>query len=234
MRIKEQLFKGIFVERPNRFLTVVDVNGSIVESHLPDPGRLKELLTPGAELYVSFVPKTSHRKTQYTTWMVRYNGTLVSLVSSLPNRFVKESLESGDLPMFTDFQIIKPEFTVGRHRFDFLLEDKEGQEFYLEVKSVTFVENGIAEFPDAVTERGRRHAIALQKLVESGKRAGILFVCQRPDAHGFRPMWDRDPKFGKALQNAFTAGVKVWCITVNVTLEEITFLREIPVNLHCD
>ena len=234
MRIKEQLFKGIFIERPNRFLTVVDVNGSIVESHLPDPGRLKELLAPGAELYISFVPKNSHRKTQYTTWMVRYNDTMVSLVSSLPNRFVKESLEIGELPMFNGFHIIKPEYTVGRHRFDFLLEDKEGKEFYLEVKSVTYVENGIAEFPDAVTERGRRHAIALQKLVVSGKRAGILFVCQRPDAHEFRPMWDRDPKFGKALQNAFTAGVKVWCITVNVTLEEITFLREIPVNLHCD
>ena len=76
--------------------------------------------------------------------------------------------------------------------------------------------------------------MALQKLVESGKRAGILFVCQRPDAHEFRPMWDRDPKFGNALQSAFKAGVRIWCITVNVTLEEITFLREIPVNLNID
>ncbi len=210
------------------------MNGLVVESHLPDPGRLKELLTPGAELYISSVPKNTHRKTQYTTRMVRYNGTLVSLVSTLPNQFVKEALESGELSMFTDYKMIRPEYTVGRHRFDFLLEDSDKHEFYLEVKSVTYVENGIAEFPDAVTERGRRHAMALQKLVESGKRAGILFVCQRPDAHEFRPMWDRDPKFGNALQSAFKAGVRIWCITVNVTLEEITFLREIPVNLNID
>ena len=81
------------------------MNGLLVESHLPDPGRLKELLTPGAELYISSVPKNTHRKTQYTTRMVRYNGTLVSLVSALPNQFVKEALESGELSMFTDYKM---------------------------------------------------------------------------------------------------------------------------------
>jgi len=93
------------------------------------------------------------------------------------------------------------------------------------------VENGVAQFPDAVTERGRKHALALKKLVEEGKGAGILFVCQRPDASSFRPMWERDPKLANAVLDANKSGVKVWCITLNVSKTDMTFHKEIPVNL---
>ena len=99
------------------------------------------------------------------------------------------------------------------------------------MKSVTFVKNGVAQFPDAVTERGKNHAKALKKLVQNGYEAGILFVCQRPDASSFRPMWERDPKLAEAVLDARNAGVKVWCITLNVSKTEITFNQEIPVNL---
>ena len=93
MKIPGPLIKGKFVERPNRFLTRVELNGKIVDSHLPDPGRLRELLVVGAELYLRPVPPESERKTRYTTVMVKHNGTLISLVSALPNSFVQESLE---------------------------------------------------------------------------------------------------------------------------------------------
>ena len=116
------------------------------------------------------------------------------------------------------------------HRFDFLLKSRDGVDFYLEVKSVTLVEKGIAQFPDAVTLRGMNHAKALMKLVNSGEQAGILFVCQRSDAFSFEPMWERDPNFSNALLNAYKAGVKVWCISLNISKTEITFNREIPVN----
>ncbi len=219
------------MERPNRFITMIEINGEIHRSHLPDPGRLKELLLPNANLLVRAAPENSERKTKFSTVMVNHKGQLISLVTALPNQFVKEALAKNEIPIFNDYTLIRPEIPVGKHRFDFLLKDPNGLEFYLEVKSVTFVENGVAQFPDAVTERGTKHALALKKLFEQGKGAGILFVCQRPDAHSFRPMWERDPKLANAVLEANKAGVKVWCITLNISKTELTFNKEIPVNL---
>ena len=231
VKIEGPLIKGRFHSRPNRFLTVVEINGELVHSHLPDPGRLKELLLPGAELYLRPVSEEIPRKTRFTTVMVCHKGQFISLVSTLPNRFVKESLKKNKLPMFKNYKLLKPEVTVGKHRFDFLLESPKGKLFYLEIKSVTYVENGIAQFPDAVTERGARHAMALAELVEQGNEAGILFVCQRKDGKLFKPMWERDPRFSEALVHSYNSGVKVWCIACSVTLKSITLIREIPVNL---
>jgi sugar fermentation stimulation protein A len=231
LKIEGPLVSGKFVDRPNRFIAMVAVDGQIVRSHLPDPGRLKELLIPGADLLVRPAPKGSERKTKYSTVMVRHEGQLISLVSALPNRFVLESLQEGILPMFKAFRFVRAEIAQGNHRFDFLLEDENENPFYLEVKSVTFVENGCAKFPDAVTARGARHAKALSDLVMNGKGAGILFVCQRPDADRFEPMWDRDPKFSQALYDAQKAGVLVWCIATNISETEMTYKTEIPVNL---
>jgi sugar fermentation stimulation protein A len=231
VKIEGPLIKGRFHSRPNRFLTVVEINGELVQSHLPDPGRLKELLLPDAELYLRPVSDEIPRKTRFTTVMVRHKRQFISLVSTLPNQFVKESLKKDDLPMFRNYNFVRSEVTVGKHRFDFLLESPKGKPFYLEIKSVTYVENGIAQFPDAVTERGSRHALALAELVKQGNKAGILFVCQRRDGKLFKPMWDRDPKFGEALFHADKCGVRIWCITCVVTLKSINMLREIPVNL---
>ena len=132
MKIKGPLIKGRFHSRPNRFLTVVEINGELVHSHLPDPGRLKELLLPGAELYLRPVSEEIPRKTRFTTVMVCHKGQFISLVSTLPNRFVKESLKKNKLPMFKNYKLLKPEITVGKHRFDFLLESPKGKLFYLE------------------------------------------------------------------------------------------------------
>tara|TARA_B100000029_G_C17531432_1_gene943385 strand:+ start:52 stop:762 length:711 start_codon:yes stop_codon:yes gene_type:complete len=231
MKIDGPLLDATFVERPNRFITMVEIDGEIHRSHLPDPGRLKELLIPGAKLLVRPAPTHSERKTKYSTVMVNHNGQLISLVSALPNQFVKEALQKNEIIILKNYSLVKPEVTVGKHRFDFLLIDSDGTDFYLEVKSVTFVEDGVAKFPDAVTERGAKHALALKKLVEEGNQAGILFVCQRNDATSFRPMWERDPKLAQAVLDANQAGVKVWCITLNISKTEMTYHREIPVNL---
>ena len=231
MNIEGPLISGVFIERPNRFITLVEINGEIVRSHLPDPGRLKELLIPGIEVLLRPASSLGKRKTKFSTVMVRFKGKLISLVSALPNQFVKESIEKNILPMFHNYKIIRPEIPYGNHRFDFLLNDYEDAIFYLEVKSVTYVSNGISQFPDAITSRGAKHVVALTNLVTSGVKTGILFVCQRGDGKLFKPMWKRDPQFGEALVQAYNCGVKVWCITCAVTLKSITFLREIPVNL---
>ena len=222
MNIPGPLIKAKFIERPNRFLTWVELNGKIVDSHSPDPGRLKDLLVPGAELYLRSVPAESDRKTRYTTVMVKHDGILISLVSVLPNRFVQEILGCRQLPVLEGFRLEKVEVSLGKHRFDFLLKTAEDNPFYLEVKSATLVEDGLAKFLDAVTERDKRHVKALGNMVREGQLSGVLFVCQRSYAQKFSPMHERDPKFAVALERAHQSGVQVWCITTKVTLENMT------------
>ena len=217
MKIEGPLINAVFIERPNRFITIIEIGGEKHKSHLPDPGRLKELLIPGASLLVRPAPENKERSTAFTTIMVNLKGQWISLVSTLPNQFVKYSFQKNRIPIFQKYKLVRPEVTIRNHRFDFLLSNKSGKNFFLEVKSVTFVENGIAKFPDAVTTRGMNHAKTLTDLVKEGEFAGILFVCQRPDATLFEPMWDRDPMFSNVLFNAYKMGVKVWCITLNVS-----------------
>ena len=231
MKIEGPLINAVFIERPNRFITIIEIGGEKHKSHLPDPGRLKELLIPGASLLVRPAPESKERLTAFTTIMVNLKGQWISLVSTLPNQFVKYSFQKNRIPIFQKYKLVRPEVTIRNHRFDFLLSNKSGKNFFLEVKSVTFVEDGIAKFPDAVTTRGMNHAKTLTDLVKEGEFAGILFVCQRADATLFEPMWDRDPMFSNVLFNAYKMGVKVWCITLNVSQTEISFNKEIPVNL---
>lgn len=232
MKFKFSLIKAKFIERPNRFITIIEINGFQHKSHLADPGRLKELLIPGVDLLVRKFKKSKNRKTKFSTIMVNHNGQLISLVSTLPNNFVKRKLVRKKIPFLKNYKLVRPEIPLGKHRFDFLLKDEHGEDFILEVKSVTLVKNKIAMFPDAVTLRGKNHVKLLTQLVIENKKAGILFVCQRPDAVSFQPMWNRDPKFCHALQNAYNLGVKIWCITLNITENEITYHNQIPTQLN--
>jgi len=232
MKFKFSLIKAKFIERPNRFITIIEINGFQHKSHLADPGRLKELLIPGVDLLVRKFKKSKNRKTKFSTIMVNHNGQLISLVSTLPNNFVKRKLVRKKIPFLKNYKLVRPEIPLGKHRFDFLLKDEHGEDFILEVKSVTLVKNKIAMFPDAVTLRGKNHVNLLTQLVIENKKAGILFVCQRPDAISFQPMWNRDPKFCHALQNAYNLGVKIWCITLNITENEITYHNQIPIQFN--
>ena len=232
MKIEGPLIQGKFVERPNRFITMVEVDGKIVRSHLPDPGRLKELLLPGAKLLLRPAPEGSERKTKYSTVMLYHEGQLISLVSVLPNRFVLEALQDNLLPMFHNYGFVRSEVSHGNHRFDFLLKGQNENPFYLEVKSVTYVENGLAKFPDAVTERGRRHVKHLANLRKKDLDVMILFVVQRPDVECFQPEWERDPKFGFALVKAQQNGLEVRVIHLKMTKTELQYLGELPAKLN--
>lgn len=230
MQFSPSLIPAVFVERPNRFLTRVEIDGKIVDSHLPDPGRLKELLLPGAELRVQPVQVNSQRKTRYTTMLVKTGNVWVSVMSIMANTLAKEWLNSGQLSFYKNYFYERAEVTVGHHRFDFLLM-KDNKPYYLEVKSVTWADHGIGKFPDAVTARGARHAKALSDMKKSGISAGILFVCQRHDILSFEPMWDRDPVFSQALFEAHNEGVDVFCVSAKVNEKGIRYYKEIPVYL---
>lgn len=208
------LVEARFHARPNRFLVhALLPGGERVEAHLPDPGRLKELLQPGARIWLRPVAPSSPRRTRWTALLVEAPGGhgLVSMDTGLPNRLVGAALEANVLQEFRGWSIRRREAPLGRSRIDFLLEDARNTLLALEVKSVTLVEeDGVARFPDAVTERGARHVEELREFVEEGLgRAAILFLLQRSDAHRIEAARTIDPHFAAVLQRAMEAGVEV-------------------------
>ena len=202
-----RLLEAVFEERLNRFLVRVERAGSRHLCHLPNPGRLQELLQVGTPVLLQ--RRTGHRrKTAHDMVAVRKGRVWVSVDTRLPNRAVGEWLAEGALPEFRAYRKVRPEVTLGESRIDFLL--RNGRDCYLEVKSCTLVEGDDALFPDAPTERGRRHVETLADAVERGFRSSVLFVVQRPDASRFRPREETDPAFANALRGARARGVEVY------------------------
>ncbi len=205
MRLSD-LLESRFRARLNRFLIEVELTGKVVQSYLPNPGRLKELLTPAAVVYLR-VRASQGRKTSYDAVAVRSGSIVVSIDSRLPNKAVYGLLREGRLKEFLPYSSVTPEPTLGESRLDFLL--RNGDDRYVEVKSCTLVLDGVAKFPDAPTERGRRHLGELIDAVRTGSRADVIFVVQRPDARLFAPNDDTDPAFGDTLREAHASGVGV-------------------------
>lgn len=230
-----------FLERPNRFVVVVRLRGSgeVVRAHCPDPGRLRELLLPGAAVHLS--PHAAPgRRTAHSLRFVEHpqTGVLISLESSLANRLFHEALLARVLPPFAGYSAIEREVTPPgphaggvRSRFDFRLSRGDGSACWVEVKSATLVEEGTALFPDAVTSRGRRHVQELAAMAGAGAAAAVCFVIQRPDALRLRPQWDRDPDFSRALLAAAGAGVGVHAFRAAVALHGAEILGPVPVEL---
>ena len=224
-----ELYPAEFIERPNRFLTRVKFEGKVVESHLPDSGRLKELLFPNAKVLIK-KEDNPNRKTQFSTQAVWSGEELISINSWLPNQFINFMLLNQLLPFLNGFEFVKREVTVGKNRFDFLVQ-KGNVKRYIEVKSVTLVENGVAKFPDAVTERGARHVKHLSEMIKENIECMVLFVVQRSDATKFLPQWERDPVFSQTILDAYRNGLKVNVINIKVDKDKLTYLGELPFSL---
>ena len=215
------------IERPNRFLGVVELNGEKVQAFIPNPGRMHELMVPGTRVYV--IPKEGdHRKTKFDLTLMEYSNTLVSIDSRLPNYMLKESINNG-LDEFKGFHVERTEPTFHDSRLDLKLTDGNTQ-ILLEAKSCTLVEDGIALFPDAPTKRGARHMNTLVKALEHG-RAAVCFVIQRNDAKEWRPNEKMDPEFARALRNAVENSVEAYAYTCDINLETVSILKRVPINL---
>jgi sugar fermentation stimulation protein A len=226
--------------------------GRVVSAHLPDPGRLRELLLPGTPLWLE-PARNPERKTQWTLRLCRHpdGPGVVSLDTTLPNRLVERALEDAALDELEGWALARREVTVGASRFDFLLERHRGSEpekggsgvreaapstshplpsrLLLEVKSVTLVEDGVGLFPDAVTARGARHVRELTQLTrEEGWATAVLFVLQREDASEIRAAASIDPHFASELQRAQAAGVRILGRRCRVSLEGVEMGEPIP------
>lgn len=251
----QKLWPAFFLERPNRFLTLVRLcsqasvgpdgcclsgcqgPGPVVEAHLGDPGRLKEILVPGRPVWLRAArPGEGQgrltRKTAFSLVMADMDGVLVSLDSQAPNRLVRKALAAGYFPDLKKYSQVWPEARFGASRLDFRLTGAAGvPDLLMEVKSVTLVQAGRALFPDAPTARGVRHLGELAAACREGLGAAVVFIIQRADARGFAPHDAMDKDFGQALRQAAASGVKVWAYSCQVTADGIGLLGAIPVHL---
>ena len=229
MILKGEFVEGQFVERPNRFLSLVRIGEREEYAHVPNPGRIEELLLPG----VTVVLRKEHnpnRKTRYTLIMVYKDGDLVSLDTMLPNSLAAEAIKAGQLKEFADYRLVRREVQYRNSRFDLLLSKGEIPCF-LEVKSVTLVKGRTAMFPDAPTLRGTRHIHHLMEAMDEGYEAAILFLIQRNDADRFTTNDDTDPKFASALRQSQKRGVKLCAYNCKMSIKEVEIDQQVDILL---
>jgi sugar fermentation stimulation protein A len=189
--------KSLFLSRPNRFTVVCESAGRKVKAFLPNPGRLLELLLPGATIYLekNSIPD---RTLAYTAVAVEREGHRVVLHTHRTNDVARHLIESGAVPALKGFEVVRPEVTRGNSRFDFLLK-RGSDEMLLEVKSCTLFSQRAAMFPDAVTARGRKHMEELARLSSNHTRSAVLFVIHWPKAEVFMPDFHTDLEFARAF-----------------------------------
>ena len=223
----DNIVKGIFLSRSNRFIAQVLVDGKEETVHVKNTGRCRELLTDRAEVFLERSTNPD-RKTKYDLIAVNKNGKLINMDSQIPNDVAGEWLKEGNL--FSENAIIKREVTYGKSRFDFYIEDSDDK-IFLEVKGVTLENEGVAMFPDAPTERGVKHINELVSAVESGYKGYILFVIQMEEVHLFKPNDITHKAFGDALRNAEKKGVKIIAVNCKTEKDSIVISKEIEVEL---
>lgn len=201
--------KAVFLDRPNRFIAHVDINGHVETVHVKNTGRCTELLIPGAEVWLT-ASNNPLRKTGYDLIAVRKaNGTLFNIDSQAPNKVAFEWLNT------QDYDRITPEYTYGNSRVDFYMERKD-ERFLMEVKGCTLEVDGVGYFPDAPTERGVKHIRELIKAKEEGYHAILAFVIQMDGVTEVRANVKTHPAFGEAMEDAKRAGVQILFLPCHV------------------
>lgn len=209
------IVKGTFLDRPNRFIAHVELDGKRETVHVKNTGRCRELLLPGAEIWLT-APGTEGRKTKYDLVTVRKeNGLLVNIDSQAPNAVVKEWLEK------QQYDAVVPEYTYGDSRIDFYME-RGAERTLMEVKGCTLEREGIGYFPDAPTDRGVKHMRELAKAVKDGYRAALAFAIQMDGIKEVRPNIQTHPEFGTAMQEARDAGVEILFLSCHVEPDGLT------------
>lgn len=224
----ETIRKAVFRSRPNRFIAHVELDGENVVCHVKNTGRCRELLVPGAIVYLQRAGNPE-RKTLYDLIAVEKGQLLINMDSQAPNQVFQEWAGGGGfVPGLT---LLRPETTFGASRFDFYWEAGEGRRGFVEVKGCTLEHEGHARFPDAPTERGVKHLEELIRAKEAGYEAVVCFVLQMSPMKDFAPNDDTHPAFGDALRRARAAGVEVLAMECRVAPGRLEIWRPVPVVL---
>lgn len=220
------IIPGKFIERPNRFIALVETKDGVQVCHVKNTGRCRELLVPGATVYLE-ESSNPNRKTKYDLIAVEKGLLLINMDSQAPNSVAEEYLPS----LFPDLKNYRQETTWGDSRFDFYLET-DSAEWFLEVKGVTLEENGAALFPDAPTERGVKHLKSLCQCQREGYHACVLFIIQMQGIQYFTPNRRTHPEFAQALEEAARQGVRLEAVDCLVTPSSLVPHQPVKIQLH--
>lgn len=194
----ENVKEARFLERPNRFVAKLELDGREINAHMPNPGRMWELLFKGVVMYV--IPhKGENLKTAYRVIGVKREGVPIMLDTNYCNEVAAHLVDTKQVPGWEKWHVKRREYTVGKSRFDLLLENDQEEQFLVEVKSCTLFSKQGAMFPDAITERGRKHLLHLAHLREEGWRTGLLFLVHWEQAKWFLPDYHTDLAFAKTF-----------------------------------
>ncbi|KHD35025.1 XRE family transcriptional regulator [Clostridium acetobutylicum] len=230
MRIDNMTKLAKFVKRPNRFQAYIELEGEEMMVHVPNTGRCREILLPNCTVVLR-EENNPNRKTKYDLIGAYKGEKFINIDSQIPNKVVYEALYNKKVESLAKYNIIMKEKTFKNSRFDFRLENDEGEVYFLEVKGVTLEDKGVARFPDAPTERGAKHLKELVEAKKSGYGAGVLFLMQMDNISEFRPHDEMDKMFGEALRYAAINGVDVMAYECSVDEKSITLTKSVKIVL---
>ena len=225
--IYENILPAVFVDRPNRFIAHVELNGRLEVCHVKNTGRCRELLIPGCRVYVQHQPSPT-RKTAYDLIAVEKGERLLNMDANAPNRVFNEYVRAGRF--LRGWSVIRPETTHGDSRFDFYLESP-GHRLFAEVKGVTLEDDGVMRFPDAPTERGVKHLEGLARCVQEGYEAWAVFVIQTENVRWMEPNRRTHPAFADALRQAAQAGVHLLALDCHTEPDRLDICRPVEIRL---
>jgi sugar fermentation stimulation protein A len=214
---------GTFIERPNRFVAYVEMEGKKEKCHVKNTGRCKELLVPGAKVVLAASDK-KERSTAYDLVAVYKGRMLVNIDSQAPNKVIAESIRS--VPGFEDIDELRSEYTYGNSRIDLFAKSGRKKKL-MEIKGVTLEKDGIALFPDASTERGLKHVIELEHSIKEGYEAYIMFLIQMSGPKTFSPNYEMHKEFASEVEKACGYGVNVLAYDCAVTENSISLGKPI-------
>ena len=217
-----------FLRRPNRFVAEVELEGRTEAVHVKNTGRCRELLVPGARVYLT-PGENPARKTAWDLIAVEKGPLLINMDAQAPNRVFGEWAAAGGLGFLPS--LLRPETRFGDSRFDFYWEDGPERRGFWEIKGVTLEEDGVARFPDAPTLRGVKHLEELIRAREAGYETGVCFVVQMPGMRWVEPNDATHPQFGQALRRAAQAGVRVLALGCRVEPDRLEITGDVPVKL---
>lgn len=215
------IVEGKFIKRINRFIAEVKINGNIEQVHVKNTGRCKELFIKGRTVYLQ-KSNNPNRKTNYSLISIYKNNKLINIDSQVPNEVVYEGIMSGLIEEFCDIKILTREKQYKNSRFDMYYKKADGREGFIEVKGVTLEEDGKTMFPDAPTERGRKHVYEMIDAVKNGYEGTIFFLIQLKETYEFNTNYNTDIKFAQALEEAKNNGVQILVYTSEVSMEAIS------------
>lgn len=223
----KNVVEAIFINRPNRFIANVVIDGKLEKVHVKNTGRCKEILTEGTKVYLEKANKPN-RKTRYSLISAYKDDLLINIDSQVPNEVVYSSIRENKIEELIDVDILKKEVNYRGSRFD-LYYEKGDEKGFIEVKGVTLEIDGLSLFPDAPTERGTRHIREIIQSVEEGYNSYIFFLVQIPEIKFFKPHEEMDKAFSHALLEAKEKGVNILAYNSLVTKDEILLGQRIKV-----